>query len=138
MRRSLNSSDIALLQADARIEVDVEDVGDRIDGDVDHGCDKNDALNRGKIAVVYSFDSQPAQALAGEDRLDHNRSAQQVGYLQGDDSDDRDQSIAHAMVRNNVSFMQSSCPCGGQISLIQHIEHARSDQPCDDGSLPNR
>src|SRR5579884_732986 len=116
-------------QADAGVDVGVEDVDEQVDAD-DHDAGlHDDALHKRKIALENAFVEQAADARPGEDDLDDDGGVDHHDEVDAGQGQHRDQRVLEGVNRDDDVARQPLEP--GQLDVLaaQHFQHARTRQP---------
>src|SRR5262249_29873535 len=132
---SLRHERCRLVITDARIEREVSEVDEEIDGDDRGGDEDGDALDHRQIARGDRAEREAAEAGEREHRLEDDAAGEQLAELQPRDRDDRDQRVAKRVLGNDDAFVHTFGPRRPHVVLTQDVEHRRARGTHEHGGL---
>jgi hypothetical protein len=103
-RATGEASFIARLLPQPRIEPDIGEVDEEIDGDEDEGDKHQIGDHHRPVERLDGVDDQLADAGPGEDRLGHDREGERRGEFEPEDGDERDRDQAQHMAAQHGPF----------------------------------
>src|SRR6266511_2529768 len=101
--------------ADARVQVRVEQVDGQVDDDVPGRRDEDDALEQRVVALVDRVDRQPPESGDAEDLLGDDGAGDQCAELQSDHRRQRDERIAQRVLADHRPLRESFCARGAEV-----------------------
>src|SRR6516165_5737868 len=115
-------------EANAWVDVGVEDVDDQVDRDDHDPGQQHDPLHQGKIPLEDPFVKQPADPRPSKDHLDDYRRVDHDHEVDTSQSQHWDQRILEGVHRDYRYAGQPLQPRKLDVLAAQHLEHARARQ----------
>ncbi len=116
------SGPCASLVADGRVDEAVEHVHHQVDEDELQREKQHQRLDDGVVAHGHGVHQQAAEAGPVEDRLHHDRAAQQKAELQAHHGDDRDERVAQAVLEHHGALVEALGARGAHEVLLHHLD----------------
>src|SRR5262245_8344843 len=118
---------------DPGIEEGVERVDGEVHDDHDRDDEQVDALDHGIVALVDGVEEESTHAGQAEDRLEDHGASENLGHLDAEHGDHRNESILQAVLEDHATLADSLRPRRPDVILAQDVEQHRPGEAHDRG-----
>src|SRR5262247_2886606 len=119
--------------ADARIEPTVEQIHGEVHEHEHHGHEQYTSLHHGVVALEDRRHGQTPHSGPGEDRLGDDGAPEKEAVLEPHHGDHGNQRVGEGVLADHAERRHALGAGRGDVLAPEHVEHARSREPADDG-----
>src|SRR5438477_5678187 len=114
---------IASSRAQARVDEEIGEVGEKVEEDIGGRGEEDDALHHGIVAVEHGIDDKLAEPGNGEDLLRQDGAGEQLAELERTERDDRDERIAQPVLQDDDALVEALGARRADIVGAHHLQH---------------